>query len=194
VSVVLRRESHRKITIGRVVEFQVSIQEEEFSLGYIKNTFPNLIRKPRQADPMRLASSSIHRHPFTLIVSSRTLRPDQEAGPLEADIVIRDHHRRSAAAATQHRFHLCWRTHHSMKAAGCYCCCSRAAQCVVGALGTVVAADCSSVGSCMSLGRGLEACDRGPSLCRGRERSRAFCDGERLRILRVVSGLSMFES
>jgi hypothetical protein len=121
-----------------------------------------------------------------------SLRPDQEAGPSEADIVIRDHHKRSAAAAAQRRFHHGWRTHHSMKAAGCCCCCSRAARCVVGALGTVVAAGCSSVGSCTSLGRGLEACDQGPSLCRGRERSRAFCDGGRLRILWDVSGLSMF--
>lgn len=104
---------------------------------------------------------------------------DQEVGPSEADIAIRDHRTQAAATVAQRRFHLCSRKHHSMKAAGYCCCCSMAVAVVAEALAIVVAAGHSAAGSCKSLGRGLEACDRESILCRGKVGIRAFCDDER---------------
>jgi hypothetical protein len=131
---------------------------------------------------------SIHSDSFLVTVSfsSRFFTRVQEAGPWEAGIATRDHHTQPAVAATPRHFHLCWRTHHNMRAAGCCCCCSKAA--VSEALGIVVAGCRSVAASCMSLGRGLEVYGRESSLFRGRAGIRAFCDDGRLRILYCVSG------
>lgn len=48
------------------IQVQVSIQEEELSLGYIKKPSPCPIRKPRKAEPIRLSIQFIQ---FIVILS-----------------------------------------------------------------------------------------------------------------------------
>jgi len=113
-------------------------------------------------------------------------KPAQAAVPSAADTARQRLHKSVPASAAQHHCSLlCWQKRRNTKAAGCCCCCSTA---VGSAVARSKAAECFAEG-CRSLRRGLEACGREPSLCRGRVGNRASCGGGRLRILRDVSEL-----
>jgi hypothetical protein len=103
-------------------------------------------------------------------------REHQEEVPWAAGTALQLLRKSAAASAAQHHcFLLCWPKRRNTKAAGCCCCYSTAA-------GSAVARSRAAgwfAGGCKSPVRGLEVCDREPSLCHGTAGNRAFCDGER---------------